>query len=132
MAQFPYGVNRVNAGQAVDNPFAIPSPPRNPHGSLERSGSTRARSRERGERRNEGTTGPTRPRTPRTPRQTIQEEVHNEDTEGRILVLENLAVTHATFLQQIHDDVLGMKKSISQITAKINSLDEYAQISTSA
>ena len=127
MAQFPYGVNRVNAGQAVDNPFAIPSPPRNPHGSLERSGSTRARSRERGERRNEGTTGPTRPRTPRTPKQTIQEEVHNENTEGRILVLENLAVTHATFLQQIHDDVHGMKKSISQMTAKIVSLDEYAQ-----
>ena len=127
MAQFPYGVNRVNAGQAVDNQCAIPSPPGNPHGSLERSGSTRARSRERGERRNEGSTGPTRPRTPRTPRQTIQEEVHHEDTEGRILVLENLAVTHATFLQQIHDDVHGMKKYNSQITAKIVSLDEYAQ-----
>ena len=131
MSQFPYGVNRVNAGQAIHNPFGIPLPPGNVHGSPERSGSTRARSRGRAAtqppRRNEGTAGSTRPRTPRTPRQTIQEEVQNEDIEGRILVLENLAVTHATFLQQIHDDVHGMKRSISQMTAKVVSLDEYAQ-----
>ena len=58
---FPFGVNRVNAQEphAANNPFAIgtPQPPeipvqglRNPHGSPERRGLTRARSRERGER----------------------------------------------------------------------------------
>ena len=102
---FPYG---VNAGAVNGNPFAIPTqspasqPPgisaqgsENPHGSPERRGSTRARSRERGER---GAGGDKRPRTPRTPIPSVQEEVHREDIDGRVTALENLAVTHATFL----------------------------------
>ena len=68
-----------------------------------------------------------RPRTPRVDRPTVQEEVNQEDMAGRITALENMAVTHATFLQQIYDDVANMKKSGSQLTAKIVSLDEYSQ-----
>ena len=130
---FPYGVNRVNAGapQNVGNPFSM-NPPgipaqgsENPHGSPERRGSTRARSREPRGERNQPTDK--RPRTPRTPVRSVQEEAQQEDVDGRSTALENLAVTHATFLQQIHDDVSNMKNSVSQLVAKVTSLDEYAQ-----
>ena len=132
---FPFGVNRVNAQQPqnANNPFAIGTPqppgipvqgPGNPHGSPERRGSNRARSRERGER---GAPHDKRPRTPRTPVTTVREEFQKKDMEGRITALENLAVTHATFLQQIHDDVTGMKSALSQFVAKISSLDECSK-----
>ena len=117
MSNFPYG---VNAQAGTGNPFAIPrqqpsQPPGisaqgsgNPHGSPERRGSTRARSREREER---GAGGDKRPRTPRTPVASVPEEAHREHIDGRVTALENLAVTHATFLQQVHDDVSGVKSS---------------------
>ena len=66
-----------------------------------------------------------RPRTPGPP--SVPEEVRREDVNGRITALENLAVTHATFLQQIHDDVIGIRQALPQITDKIGSLDAYAQ-----
>ena len=131
---FPFGVNRVPTspqGANVHNPFAIPSNPGNQHGSQEQRGSVRARSRERGGgRRSDRTMTPTA--RPRTPRQAagpppVQEEVDREDLEGRITALENIAVTHATFLQQVHDDVGSMKQVLPQITEKISTLDGYAQ-----
>ena len=57
----------------------------------------------------------------------VQEKVDREDLEGRITALENLAVTHATFLQQVNDDAGNMKQIILQITEKIHTLDGYAQ-----
>ena len=88
---FPFGMNRVPTGQAdapAPNPFAIPSTSEIPHGSPERRGSVRARSRERGGgRRNDRTMTPVgRPRTPRQPAgpPPVQEEVDREDLEGRI------------------------------------------------
>ena len=141
MTSFPFGMNRVVGNAATPstpNPFSMQSPVGFGHGSAEHGGSTsRARSRERG--RSFGAAampdgGPTpktprteRPRTPRVERPTVQEEVNQEDMAGRITALENMAVTHATFLQQVHDDVANMKKSGSQITAKIVSLDKYSQ-----
>ena len=128
---FPFGMNRVQPDAQAGDPFAIPSTSENQHGSQEQRGSVRARSREReGTRRNDRTVTPgARPRTPRQPpgQPSVQEEVAREDLEGRISALENLAVTHATFLQLIHDDVAGVKQVMPRISEKIISLDGYAQ-----
>ena len=40
---------------------------------------------------------------------------------------ENIAEAHATFLQQIHEDVCSMKLVIPQIRRKINTRDGYVQ-----
>ena len=57
----------------------------------------------------------------------LQAQVDREDLEGRITALENLAVTRATFLQQVHDDVGSLKQVLPQIIENISTLDGYAQ-----
>ena len=129
----PCGMNRVPTGQQSaigPNPCFMPPTYEIPHGSPERRGSVRARSRERGGGRNsDRTMTPTaRPRTPRQPAgpPPVQEEVDREDLVERIAVLENIAVTHATFLHQVYDDVGSTKQAFPQITEKVSTLDGYA------
>ena len=125
MAQFPYGVNPASgAGRVVGNPFAIPvRHPQGGHGSAataaqssRQTAQTAARGRSRDRDRDARTQSP---RIVRTPPPGVEEEVHREDTEGRIAALENLAVTHATFLQQIHNDVRDAKHTQNQMLEKI-------------
>lgn len=111
------------------------------HGSLERGGNffasgrtwprteNRARSRDRGRER---------ARSPRTasPRRpvNVEEDTAKEDLEARVTALEGLAVTHATMLQTVHNDlqVLLSKLStvenfVAQTQDKIGTMDAYAQ-----
>ena len=127
---FPLGMNRVPTGQQgaqVPKPCSMPPTSGNPHGSPERRGSVRGRSRvQGGARRSDRTMTPTtRPRTAKQPAgpPPVQEEFDREDLEGRITALGNPAVTHASSQQKVHDDVGNMKQVIPKITENFSTLD---------
>ena len=74
-----------------------------------------------------GVQGFASPARPRSPTPGIAEEVRAEDIEGRLNALENLAVTHATFLQQVHCDIVEVKQIVKDMQLKVVTLDTYAE-----
>lgn len=117
-------------GSAVQQSASHPSASGFAHGSAELGASTtsRGRSRDREARRSRTAS------QPRTPQRSVQEQVEAEEVQKRLDALEGLAVTHAHYIKQVHDDVqgllhkfVGVEKYATEIKDKIGSLDTYAQ-----